>query len=108
MVTGLISKVGDGYGLALLIGVAVGTTDNDDIDGLVLLINSLLQCTLLLAGDAIIGLESVEIKGINMFPVNGLYVNSLLYVLHVFGRNKNNVLLVGVCAIGLLYVIGFE
>lgn len=58
METALVSVVVDGFGLAFGVGVGVGTTDYDDVTGLVLLVEDLLQFTVLVTGDAVLGFKA--------------------------------------------------
>jgi hypothetical protein len=57
---GLVGVVGDGLGLAIGVGVGVGTADDHYVMGLVVLIKSLFQFTVLRADDAILSLEATR------------------------------------------------
>jgi len=71
VVAGFVSEIGDGHRLAVLIGVAVGAADNHDVVGLVLLIQSFLHCTLLLADDTLSGLEIKVVGTLGLLIVVG-------------------------------------
>ena len=60
LVTVLVSDVVDKDGLAGLIGVAVGAADDNNLVGLVLLIQDFLHLTFLAADDAVRGFITVK------------------------------------------------
>lgn len=60
MEAGLVGVVVDGLNAAFLVGVGVRAADGDDVVGLVLLVEHLLQFTVLVAGGAVLGFEAVR------------------------------------------------
>lgn len=61
MIAGFISKVGDGVRLAFIIQESVGSTDNDDVLEVVLVIQNLLQNASFLPGCAVCSLVTVDV-----------------------------------------------
>lgn len=61
VVAGLVGEVVNSLGLALRVGVGVRAANHDDVVGLILLIEGLLQLAVLVAADAVFSLEAIKI-----------------------------------------------